>query len=401
MTDGVDSYTVTRHNTWEDSFGYDAPFLAIVEIAAMSQTLTSDPDGTIHPHLTSVDLDIDISPDLERARIVDVAVPGGVQTGLNTVKVTMYEYGNVDPVTVDVPLTIPEGVATTGTVYAKAPFTNVESMGDGWYGWWTSYGPNTAPPQTLAGLVDDLNGAMGNNMLLVAYDPPSGSSDEDDWGFGEPWGDDALVGSVETDKYLTGSVRKDQAQINVWARPAITGKPIMIEGYVQSERALDGQMVKVYRRQAGETADTLVAELPIQTRYYDEESYENVVFGTVPGMKYNGVLTVAWEGDDDYLYSSATTDALIMAKVALTATAQTGGVRVSATVSPKQTSGKVIFQRKKGNRWVDLRRVALGGTSKAALTWGAASGTYKVRAVFTGSELNFRGISKVVTVTVP
>ena len=168
---------------------------------------------------------------------------------------------------------------------------------------------------------------------------------------------------------------------------------------MQSDRALDGQMVKVYRRQVGETADTFVAELPIQTRYYDEESFENIIVGTVPGMKYNGVLTVTWEGDDYYLYSSSTTDVMIMAKVALTATAQTSGVRLSATVSPKQTSGKVIFQRKKGNRWVDVKRVALGGTSKAAFTWGAAPGTYKVRAIFTGSDLNWRGMSKVVTVT--
>ena len=127
MTNGSHDYVITRTNTWEDSYGFDASFLAVTDIASLLTTLTTDPDGTINPHVTAIDLACTLSPRHDRARIVDVTVPGGVHAGVNSVRVTMYAYGETTPRIVNVPLTIPDTMSTKGTIYAKAPFTNVES----------------------------------------------------------------------------------------------------------------------------------------------------------------------------------------------------------------------------------------------------------------------------------
>ena len=224
LTDGADEYTVTRDNVWEDSYDYDAPFLAVTELASLFTTLTADPDGTINAHLLSVDLDAKLTTQLDRARVVNVDVPGGVKTGLNTVHVTFYRYGSTTPETTDIPLTVPEGMSTRGTVYAKAPFTSVESMGDGSYGWWSAYGPNTAAPKTLADVVAGLEG-LGNGHIVVAYDPPN-RGNEDDYGFGEPWSSKAVIASQDMNgTYMTGQASKSQTDISIYqmSGPAVAG----------------------------------------------------------------------------------------------------------------------------------------------------------------------------------
>ena len=402
MTDGTNDYTITRTNTWEDSYGYDASFLAVWEMASFLTTLTSDPDGTIHPHVTSIDLDCTFSPQLDRTRIVDVTVPGGVQTGDNIVRVTMYAYGETAPQTLDVHLTIPAGMSTEGTVYAKAPFTNVESVGDGWYMFWTIGGiVNTDPPQTLADVVDALDGAPGNDQLLVAYDPPGGNDDW--WGFGEPWGDDTITAQVGRDTYLTGAASKAQAEMSMYqdSWPVVTGGPVTMQGSIYAEGSdLEGETVKVYTRDVGETTDTFVTETTVHS-IVSGDSTENAFTVEIPAVTHTTTVTAAWDGNAFHLRSTCSEIVQVEAIVGLRArVATTGAVRLTASLQPIDTGGKVAFMRVKNGATVLLKRVAVETTGKATWTWKPKPGTYRVMAMFLGSDKNTEAQSRMVRVVV-
>jgi hypothetical protein len=401
MTDGVDDYTITRHNTWEDSYDYDASFLVVWELASFLTTLTADPDGTINPHVTSIDVDCAFSPQLDRARIVDVTVPGGVKTGDNVVRVTYYAYGQTAAQTVDVPLTVPEGMSTRGTVYAKAPFTNVQSDGDGWFSFWTYGEENTDPPQTLAVVVAGLDAAPGNDQLLVSYDPPGGPDDW--WGMGEPWSEDAVTAQVGMGTYLTGSATKTQASMQVYQEswPVVTGGPVALSGSVSAEGVdLEGETVKIYTRDVGETVDTFVTEVPIETIVSDDTS-ENTFRATIPAVKHTTTVTAAWDGNADYLRSTCSTVVEVEALVGLRArVTAAGAVRLTATVRPADTGGKVVFRRIVNGAQRTIAKVDVGTTGKATRTWKPRHGTYRVTATFLGSDRNTEARSRTVRVVV-
>lgn len=396
LTDGVDEYTVTRDNVWEDSYDYDAPFLAVTELAALFTTLTHDPDGTINAHLLSVDLNATLTPQLNRARVVNVDVPGGVKTGLNTIHVTFYRYGSTTPQTTDIPLTVPEGMSTRGTVYAKAPFTSVESMGDGFYGWWSAYGPNTAAPQTLADVVAGLEG-LGNGHIVVAYDPPR-TGNEDDLGFGEPWSSEAVTASQDMNgTYMTGGARKSQTDISIYqmSGPTVAGREVILGGYV-GDGASEGDLVDIYMRDAGQADETLVTSVPLARDPQNPESTSLTFVAAVPVMK-NTVVRAAWGGNADYLVSSASTAIDVQARVSLAARVRSGRVTLKATVAPPQQGATptgpgplVRFQRKVGGRWVTIAVSAHASATGATFSavWRPKAGSYTVRALFRGSSFN-------------
>ena len=415
LTDGVDEYTVTRHNVWEDSYDYDAPFLVVTELASLFTTLTYDPDGTINAQLESIDLHATLTPGLDRARVVDVEVPGGVQTGLNTVRVTLYRYGSTAPETVDVPLTVPAGVSTQGTVYARAPFTSVESEGDGWYGWWSAYGPNSEPPETLADVVAGLEG-LSNSDLVVAYDPPNNGND-DWWGMGEPWSDKAVTASVSMNgTYMTGEASKSPTDISIWQQsgPAVAGRWVIVGGSV-GDGAVEGDTVSIFTRDVDQTDETLVETVPLTKDPEDPQSGALVFTAEVPVMK-NTTVRAMWGGNADYLVSSASTPIEVRARLGLKASVlSTGVVHLTATVTPSQLGatalpdspfppGQLIgFLRKvSGGGWalmgMKVKAAADGITFTA--TWRPKAGTYRVRALFAGSDFNGMAMSAMKKVVV-
>lgn len=400
MTDGTHDYTLTRANTWEDSYGYDANYLVLTDLAALFSTLTSDPDGTINPHITGVNLDCTLSPGHNRARIVAVDAPGGVQVGTTTVKVTMYTTGSMVPVTVDVPLTIPAGMPTNGTIYAKAPHTNVESMGDGWYGWTTYSSPDTDPPRTLADLVAALDNAPGNDQLLVAYAPPS-DEPGDLWDEGEPWGEDAVVARVPMNRYLSGQAAKGPASISIsqesW--PAVAGRPLTLKGTIYAEGSdLSNARIKIYSRDVGATADRLLAEVPVVAGP-PEEGGEPTFTATVKA-RHTATFTAVWPGDANYLPSSADTFIEVRAAVRLAARVSSTGVRLTATVTPSDAGGKIAFQALKKSGSGILKQVAVNSKGTASFTWRLKKGTYRVVARFLGSQKNAPASSKPLRVVV-
>ena len=415
LTDGVNEYTAVRNNVWEDSYDYDAPFLVVTELASLFTTLTYDPDGTINAHIESIDLNATLSPGLNRARVVNVDVPGGVHTGSNTVRVTLYRYGSITPDTLDVPLTIPAGMSTQGTIYAKAPFTSVESEGDGWYGWWSAYGPNSAPPQTLADVVAGLQG-LSNSDLVVAYDPPSNSNEN--WSdMGEPWSDQAVTASVGLNgTYLTGAASKSPTDISLWQEsgPAVAGSMVLLSGTV-GDGAVAGDTVSIFTQDVDQSAPTLVTSVPLTQDPQDPQDTSLMFTAAVPVMK-NTTVTASWGGNAQYLISTATLPIDVRARLGLkTTVSATGRVHLTASVLPAQLGATTLpdsplppgqlvgFLRRTSTGSWKLMTLKVNATADGATftaTWKPARGTYRIRALFAGSTFNDMTMSAIKKVVV-
>jgi hypothetical protein len=295
-------------------------------------------------------------------------------------------------------------MSTAGRVYAKAPFASIESYGDGWYGWWETYGANDQPPETLADRVAAFNAARSNSTLLVAYDPQEEECECcDGWyGYGEPWGDEAVVAEVATDQYLTGYASKAPIRMYFWPWGRVSGEPVRAHGYLSARLPLgDDEVVHIFKREIGQTADTWVADIPVIPGTDGCCGSENQFFALVPGPKFNATYTATWDGNDDYLSTSVAREVTVGPKLTLKPSVSGGVATLTARLAPKQPSGKVEFQRKSGNRWVRIARAGLtGGGRYATVKWSPKAGTYQVRCRFTGSELNGAAWSKAIKVVV-
>ena len=116
---------------------------------------------------------------------------------------------------------------------------------------------------------------------------------------GEPWSDDAVTAQVDMGTYLTGSATKTQVSMQVYQEswPVVTGRPVTMSGSVSAEGVdLEGEMVKIYTRDVGETVDTFVTEVPIEAIVSDDTS-ENTFRATIPAVTHTTTVTAAWDGN--------------------------------------------------------------------------------------------------------
>jgi hypothetical protein len=109
VNDGTVDYTVTRTNLWDD--GWDVLWWPTYEPDMIISILTANDNGLAPAHIVSVDFEAAIAPVRRSATIVDVAVPGGLRVGDNTVVTTLRIYGQAGLQTVETTLSIPEGPA--------------------------------------------------------------------------------------------------------------------------------------------------------------------------------------------------------------------------------------------------------------------------------------------------
>jgi len=286
-------------------------------------------------------------------------------------------------------------------VYAKAPYTNVESLGDGWYGYEMFITQDNDPPKTLADVVAGLDGVPGNDHLLVAYDPP-GFEDYGDWGMGEPWSDKAVVADLPMgDSYLTGAAYKSQAYMQLYQEggSAVAGRTVVLSGYLSAGDAdLSGATVKIYTRDAGQATDTLLTEVPVVID--DEDEGGGYAFTAAIPVRHTTTVTATWEGNNDYLPSSASRTIKVRAAVGFTATlTKSGGVRLTAKLKPADTGGKVAFALA-GHGGRTLHVVKVDAHGKAVWTWKPKAVTYSIQALFKGSQLNAAATSAKRSVTV-
>ena len=99
VNDGVADRTVTRTNLWDD--GYDVLWWPTYEPDMITSMLTANDNGLAPAHIVSVDFQATIAPVRRSATIVDVAVPGGLKVGDNTVVTTVRIYGQATLETVE------------------------------------------------------------------------------------------------------------------------------------------------------------------------------------------------------------------------------------------------------------------------------------------------------------
>ena len=85
----------------------------------ITSMLTANDNGLAPAHIVSVDFEAAIAPVRRSATIVDVAVPGGLKVGDNTVVTTLRIYGQAALETVETTLTIPDGTPLSGTLTAS------------------------------------------------------------------------------------------------------------------------------------------------------------------------------------------------------------------------------------------------------------------------------------------
>lgn len=414
LTNGADDYTYRRTNIWQDDLGWDAPSMLWAEMTKLFSELTVDPDGTIGAHITSVSIDAELTLGHDSARVADVSVDGQLETGANTVEVTMYKHGETVPTIVEVPLTIPAGMSLKGTLYAKAPAHEIESMGDGWYGWWSASGGNAGDaPQTLADVVATLNGKPTNDELLVAYAPPG--STNPDWGSGaELWGNDAVVVTTDLHTYMTGQASKSVADLwfDVTSWPIVSGEPVMVAGDLSIETPA-GKTVKIYKREVGATTDTLVTSAIVgETTSGGSDTGGSSSFAAViPSLTHNATLSAVFEGDADYLWSSQSIDVQVRAKAKLKASPHAGHLlKIRASVTPLQDGATIdprfVVERRVNGAWrkllVLVSSYPAGGTPPSAIsaTLKVRPGKYTMRSRFLGTDLNGAAVSPTVHVVV-
>jgi hypothetical protein len=312
VNDGTNDYTIARHNVWEDTYGYDAAYFSVVEIYMLLQQLNTDPDGTINVHITGITVDATLGPAHHAARIADATTHTGraLWVGPSTIDVTLYPNGSATPVTQQVTVTIPKGMGMRGSLYVTPPVTNIGSEGDGWYYIMTEIEPQTGPPQTLGDAVAAINDQYSNNQMLAVYDPVAG------WGYldmswGEtPWSSKATSPVITgMDEFLTGGVEKDIARIRVRVMPRriVAGRPVFVTGDLDNVYDVDSGTVKIYKRQAGQTTDTLVTEVPLKLESNDPEEGDGTFTFTavVRGLRHNSRITAVWSGNKTYLPADA------------------------------------------------------------------------------------------------
>jgi hypothetical protein len=396
-TDSYKPYTVELDNVWDS---YDITWDPAFEVMDALWTLGSDPDGVLDVRLDSVDFTATISTARKSARLVDIALPNGLKTGDNIVRLSYYGYGSSVLKTQDVTLTLPAGKPVNG---------DIEVMPAGWSDWyeedWTGESSgDTGAPATLADIVDQLNNQAKNSDLILTFYP------REEGGGEEPPSEMASPAA----RGLDGS-RLDPVEVTVptaWVfQDMLYGSTIPVELWVRPTRANLGRPIILNGAVYGVDADvpvTIVAvdaatgtETPVETvtAVYEEGQ---AVFETVAEPPLHNTTYIARVGAvGDWLPGSADATVKVRAAVRLTSSVDGRKIALKARVQPADTGGKVAFQRYGGGGWRTVATVAVSATGTARTTWTApGAGTYRWRAKFLGSPLNLAQTSGVARVVV-
>ncbi len=260
VSDGVHTYTVTRHNLWDDA--YDVQYAATIDVGNILSTLTENPYGIAPATVRSVDLQTSADHMRRAATIADASVTGGLHVGHNVVHVTLNAYGVADQQTVDVPLDLPAGTWTEG-ILAVVPANGGSSSGGGVV---PPSDPTPTPPtrQTLAQVVAALNDAPTNDMIGVTFTPggvpfPVPLAGGASQAVPIPVPASPVTVTAHTDWFVLGGVSKQTPAMTLWAKPATVRKGQRtrltgVLGNVSSDAT-----VMIYRRYLGTSARTLVA----------------------------------------------------------------------------------------------------------------------------------------------
>ena len=288
VTDGTTQYTVHVANLWDDAA--DVQYDTAQDVSTILSTLEANPDGIAPATIESVDLQASVTSARRAATIGDVNVPGGLHTGANVVKVTLYVNGSTTPSVIDVPLTVPAGTSTSGTVQVTPAVQPADSSASGAR---RSAVRTTDPRLTLAQTVDALNSAPTNDMVSVKL-MPTGAADV------PVTTDTTITAMAHTGWVLSGRTVKSASAMVLSASPAAVKRNhrVSLHGTIQGVSST--ATVHIYRRYLGTTKTTLVARVTAV-------GGSNGAFFTWRSgrMPRAAVYTASWDGDDFVLGAGA------------------------------------------------------------------------------------------------
>ncbi|MEZ5125112.1 MAG: hypothetical protein R2826_02530 [Thermoleophilia bacterium] len=203
------------------------------------------------------------------------------------------------------------------------------------------------------------------------------------------------------------------APITLSARNAtLAGRDIIVSGRIVANEDLSGAVVRVHKREVGESADTFVAEAVVT---YDQMN-GNTFQATVPAARRSCQITATWAGNGDYLASSFWMFAGVKPKLKLVVKKTTRKhTEVRITVSPEQPFYQLPLQKPPFIADVQCRvhgvwtrfPASLGGAGTDGRSWCTYSyydvkpGKYLIRAQFTGTNYNVAGVSSSQRIVVP
>jgi len=191
--------------------------------------------------------------------------------------------------------------------------------------------------------------------------------------------------------------------------PVTSGGSLYVSGGLRITSALPGETVSIYKREAGESSDTLVAEAPLTSL-----PWGNQFSATIPTVTHTSIVTAVWDGNADYLPASYWVCVSVRAKVGLKAAhVSAARTRLVATVTPPQhmdapawvaDSLFVDIQRRVHGRWGYFMEAGVLGTDGE--NWWrfdyfhVKPGTYVLRARFPGTNYNAANVSRAVRIII-
>lgn len=370
-SDHTGTYTIQHENLWSNS--WDVSYDAGSDAYSIVSSLAADPDGVIHPRVESVDVTATVSPIQRTARIAGVSLPDGIGVGDTTVRIEYYRYGSAELQTVDAVLVIPAGTPLYGRLVVQP--AGWEGEGEG------GYTSDSAPPRTLAELVDELNGMPLNSDLIVSYQPGG-----DEGGEGEPSAAASIDATIPTDYVFNSYYSASTARVAIDAQPrrVAYGGAVQVTGVVD---ASSETTVDIYRRYAGSDAAVKVA-----TTTATPVDGMATFAAMVPGLRKNATLIARTSPMDGTLPGSAAVSVRVVARVWLS-----GSSRLAIHVRPGEADGTARLQKKRGDVWTAYKTVKI--TDGEGFTT-LPKGKHTLRVKFSGSELCAPATSRAYTITV-
>ncbi len=213
----------------------------------------------------------------------------------------------------------------------------------------------------------------------------------------------------------TSAPATDQLSAPMWVNApssTLTGRDITLSGGIAAIADLGGTVVKVYKREVGESTDTFVADATVTYGMMTPNTFQAIV----PGVTRSCIITVTWAGNADYLATSTWMFAGVRPRLSLVVKSATRKLtRFRLTVSPEQPFYPLPLEKRPFIADVQCRvrgvwtafPAGLGGTGTDGTSWCTYSfynvkpGKYLVRAHFKGTNYNVPGVSSPQRIVVP
>jgi hypothetical protein len=224
------------------------------------------------------------------------------------------------------------------------------------------------------------------------------------------------VASVIGAYVLAGSAPATTRQpAPVWLATAATpqsGRSLTVFGGIDVNADLSGAVVKLYRRDVGRNADTLVGQATVAHSLMTGNRFSV----KLPRLRRNCVVTAVWDGDDGHFGSRTWMFAGVTPRLTVTAPLATQKeTKLRVDIAPGQPSHRTGMVRPEFLAGIQCRVAGtwtsfpgeLGVEGTDGESWcvyryfGVPAGTYTIRANFRGTNYNTASVSRPVEIVVP